>query len=71
MLEGEDTITSPVGEAPANVTESQTWMASFRQLPISPHDKLLILSRLLEEVIAELSTGPNDEAAGPGRASRP
>ena len=46
-------------------------MASFRQLPISPHDKLLILSRLLEEVIADLSRGLNDEPPGPNRASRP
>jgi transcriptional regulator with XRE-family HTH domain len=71
MLEGEDKVISPVGEDRAGVTESQMWMASFRRLPISRHDKLLILSRLLEEVIAELSTGLNDEPAGPNRASRP
>jgi hypothetical protein len=46
-------------------------MASFRRLPISRQDKLLILSRLLEEVIAELSTGLGDEGPGPNRASRP
>jgi transcriptional regulator with XRE-family HTH domain len=69
-LEGEDTITSPVGEDRASVPDSQQWMASFRRLPISRHDKLLILSRLLEEVIAELSTGLNDEPPRPNRASR-
>jgi hypothetical protein len=69
VLEGEDTI-SPVGDDRASVPDSGAWMASFRRLPISRHDKLLILSRLLEEVIAELSTGMNDEGAGPNRASR-
>jgi transcriptional regulator with XRE-family HTH domain len=71
LLEGEDTIISPVGEDRASVPDSQRWMASFRRLPISRHDKLLILSRLLEEVIAELSTGLNDEPPSPNRASRP
>jgi transcriptional regulator with XRE-family HTH domain len=70
VLEGEDKALPPVGEDRASGTESHAWMAGFRRLPISRHDKLLILSRLLEEVIAELSTGPNDEP-GPDRASRP
>ena len=70
-LEGEDTIISPVDEDRASVPDSQRWMASFRRLPISPHDKLLILSRLLEEVIAELSTGRSDEPPGSNQASRP
>jgi transcriptional regulator with XRE-family HTH domain len=70
MLEGEDRITSPVGDARASATESETWMAGFRRLPLSHHEKLLILSRLLEEVIAELSTGVKDPP-GPNRASRP
>jgi transcriptional regulator with XRE-family HTH domain len=71
LLEGEDTVPSSGGEDRASVPESQAWMASFRRLPISRYDKLLILSRLLEEVIAELSAGLNDEPAGPNRASRP
>jgi transcriptional regulator with XRE-family HTH domain len=71
VLEGEEKIISPPGEDRPSMTESQAWMASFRRLPISRHEKLLILSRLLEEVIAELSTGLNDEPAGPHRASRP
>ena len=70
-LEGEDRIVSAAGEDRASVPDSQVWMASFRRLPISRQDKLLILSRLLEEVIAELSTGLDEEGARPHRASRP
>jgi transcriptional regulator with XRE-family HTH domain len=69
--EGAEKIIPPAGEDRASATDSDMWMASFRRLPISRHDKLLILSRLLEEVIAELSAGLNDEPAGPNRASSP
>jgi transcriptional regulator with XRE-family HTH domain len=65
---------APAPPAPddlAGAPDAQAWMTSFRRLPLSPHDKLLMLSRLLEEVIAELSTGPNDQWSSAGRASRP
>lgn len=71
LLEAEDEILAPIRDDRASVPDGRAWMASFRQLPISRHDKLLILSRLLEEVIAELSTGLNDEPPGPNQASRP
>jgi transcriptional regulator with XRE-family HTH domain len=70
-LEGADTIISPAGDARASAPESETWVAGFRRLPLSRHEKLLILSRLLEEVIAELSTGLSEDPSGPNRASRP
>ena len=71
VLDDAEEIPSPVRDDRARVPDAQAWMASFRRLPISPHDKLLILSGLLEEVIAELSRGLNDEPPGPNRASRP
>jgi transcriptional regulator with XRE-family HTH domain len=71
LLEVEQESLSPIGDDRANMSDDQAWMASFRQLPISHHDKLLILSRLLEEVIAELGAGANDDPPGASRASRP
>jgi transcriptional regulator with XRE-family HTH domain len=59
-LDDEDETTSPIREDRTNVPNGHAWMASFRQLPIAPRDKLLILSNLLEETIAELSTAVND-----------
>jgi transcriptional regulator with XRE-family HTH domain len=61
----------PVADDLAGAPDAQAWMASFRRLPLSPHDKLLMLSRLLEEVIAELSTGPDDQRSSAGHAFRP
>jgi transcriptional regulator with XRE-family HTH domain len=66
LFEDDEEVPSPVGEDRA----SEEWMASFRLLAISHHDKLLILSRLLEEVIAELGTGANHETPGANRVSR-
>jgi transcriptional regulator with XRE-family HTH domain len=71
VLDDADETPSPIRDDRARAADGQAWMASFRRLPISPHDKLLILSRLLEEVIADLSRGLNDESPGPNRASRP
>jgi Predicted transcriptional regulators len=71
LLDGEDELTAPIREDRAGVPDGHAWMASFRQLPLSAHDKLLMLSHLLEEMIAELSTGVHDGPPGPNRASRP
>jgi transcriptional regulator with XRE-family HTH domain len=61
----------PAPEDRTHAPDVQAWMVGFRRLPLSQHDKLLVLSRLLEEVIAELSTGVDDPRSGLGRASRP
>jgi transcriptional regulator with XRE-family HTH domain len=66
----EDATASPVGDR-TGLAEGQAWMASFRRLPLSRHDKLLILSRLLEEVIGELGAGRTDEPPDANRAFRP
>jgi transcriptional regulator with XRE-family HTH domain len=71
LLDAEDEIVSPIGADRASLPDGHGWVASFRQLPLSHHDKLLILSRLLEEVIAELGAGADDEPPGPNRVSRP
>jgi DNA-binding XRE family transcriptional regulator len=68
-LIGEDTSIPSIHETRADVPNSQAWMASFRQLPISPHEKLLILSRLLEETIAGLNANLIDESASPDQVS--
>jgi Helix-turn-helix len=65
----EDTSILSIHETRADVPNSQAWMASFRQLPISPHEKLLILSRLLEETIAGLNANLIDESASPDQVS--
>ncbi len=69
--DGEDPTAPPGGHDRAGVSEAQAWMASFRRLPLSRHDKLLILSRLLEEVIGELGAGRTDEPPDAHRAFRP
>ncbi len=69
--EGEDATPSPPGQDRGGMSEGQAWMASFRRLPLSRHEKLLILSRLLEEVIGELGAGRIDEPPDAGRAFRP
>jgi Predicted transcriptional regulators len=71
VLDGADEVPSPIRVDRAGGPDGHAWMAGFRQLPLSRHDKLLILARLLEEVIAELSTGAHDGPPGPNRASRP
>ena len=68
-LIGEDMNIPSIHETRADVPNSQAWMASFRQLPISPHEKLLILSQLLEEIIAGLNANLTDESASPDQAS--
>lgn len=70
-LDTEDEVPSPIRVDRASVPDGHAWMAGFRQLPLSHHDKLLMLSHLLEEMIAELSAGGNDGPPGPNRASRP
>lgn len=44
------------GGPPALSTDEagRAWAASFRQLPMPPHEKLKILARLLEETITGL-----------------
>ena len=64
-LDDEGASIPSIRENRADLPDSQAWMASFRQLPISPHEKLLILSRLLEETIAELNANLIDESASP------
>ena len=68
-LIGEDMNIPSIHETRADVPNSQAWMASFRQLPISPHEKLLILSHLLEETIAGLNGNLIDESASPDQVS--
>lgn len=55
LLDGENEVITPDREDHVS-RDSQAWQLSFRQLPMTPHSKLLILSQLLEEVIAELRT---------------
>ena len=69
--EGEGETASPVADDRTTVPDAQAWMASFRRLPLSRHEKLLMLSRLLEEVIAELNTRLDEEPLNVSRASRP
>jgi transcriptional regulator with XRE-family HTH domain len=64
VLDRGDEPSSPGREARTILT-GQAWAAQFRQLPISQHDKLLILSRLLEETIAELSTTDTQRSGRP------
>jgi hypothetical protein len=52
-----------------DVPDSQAWIVGFRELSISPHEKLLILSHLLEETIAVLNANLIDESASPDQAS--
>jgi hypothetical protein len=68
-LDDEGASIPSIRENRADVPDGQAWMASFRQLSISPHEKLLILSRLLEETIAELDANLIDESASPDQVS--
>jgi len=69
LLSGEDAGAPLIYVASADMPTSQVWMTGFRQLPISPHEKLLILSRLLEETIAGINADFNGESAAPGQVS--
>jgi hypothetical protein len=60
-LDDEDASIPSIRENRTDAPDSQAWMASFRQLTISPHEKLLVLSRLLDETIAELNANLIDE----------
>jgi DNA-binding XRE family transcriptional regulator len=71
MLEHESKSGSPVGEDRISVSSGQAWAMSFRQLSISRHDKLLVLSQLLEETIAELSADAGHGQSGPDQVSLP
>jgi DNA-binding XRE family transcriptional regulator len=68
-LSGEDSGIPSIHVTRADVPDSQAWMASFRQLSISPQEKLLVLSRLLEETIAGLNANLIDESASPDQVS--
>ncbi len=68
-LSGEDAGIPSIHATRSDAPNSQAWMASFRQLPISPHEKLFILSRLLEETIAGLNGNLIDESARPDQVS--
>jgi transcriptional regulator with XRE-family HTH domain len=68
-LSGEDASIPSIHITRADVPDSQAWTASFRQLSISPHEKLSILSRLLEETIAELNANLIEESASPDQVS--
>jgi hypothetical protein len=68
-LSGEDASIPSIHMTRADVPDSQAWIVGFRELSISPHEKLLILSQLLEETIAVLNTNLIDESASPDQAS--
>lgn len=68
-LSGEDASAPVIYVTQADVPAGQVWMTSFRQLPLSPHEKLLILSRLLEETISGINANLNGESAGTGQVS--
>jgi hypothetical protein len=68
-LTGEDAGAPLIYVTQADTPTSQVWMTGFRQLRISPHEKLSILSRLLEETIAAINANPKGESAAPGQAS--
>jgi transcriptional regulator with XRE-family HTH domain len=71
VLDRGDEPSAPSREDRTSILTGQAWAAQFRQLPISRHDKLLILSRLLEETIAELSSMGTKDPSGPGQISLP
>ena len=68
-LNGEDAGIPSIHATRADVPDGQAWIVGFRQLSISPHEKLLILSHLLEEIIAGLNANLIDESASPDQAS--
>ncbi len=68
LLEGESE--SPVGTPrPVHTApfDSGEWIDGFRNLPIDTREKLVILSSLLEETIADLSPARRGSSAGAGR----
>ncbi|GEL19455.1 hypothetical protein PA7_32920 [Pseudonocardia asaccharolytica DSM 44247 = NBRC 16224] len=67
--EADETL-PPIRDDRVSVSNGHVWMAAFRELRIGPRDKLLILSNLLEETIAELGTGV-DESPLTGRVPGP
>ena len=68
-LSGEDASIPSIHVTRTDVPDGQAWVVGFRQLSISPHEKLLILSQLLEEIIAGLNANLTDESASPDQAS--
>jgi transcriptional regulator with XRE-family HTH domain len=83
LLEGEADSTPSRPEGPHRIPRparaepmaSADWIDGFRNLPIDTREKLLILSSLLEETIADLSPGirsrtPVDQSARPPGGSR-
>jgi DNA-binding XRE family transcriptional regulator len=68
-LTGADAGIPSIHETRADAPNGQAWVTSFRQLPVSPHEKLLILSRLLEETVAELNASLMDEPASRNQVS--
>lgn len=68
-LNGENASIPSIYITQVDVPTSQVWITSFRQLPISPHEKLLILSRLLEETIAGINANLIGESADTGQVS--
>jgi transcriptional regulator with XRE-family HTH domain len=72
LLDDEPGAARGLREEPPGVRRHRDWVASFRELPIEPRDKLKILSALLEETVAELGSGGHagartDPLATPGR----
>jgi transcriptional regulator with XRE-family HTH domain len=71
LLEGEPDRPERPGGAPRPVHtapfDSTVWIDGFRNLPIGTREKLVILSSLLEETIADLSPARRDSSAGAGR----
>jgi transcriptional regulator with XRE-family HTH domain len=57
LLDGDGKVSPPLHEEHTNGPDSREWIASFRKLPIDTHNKLLILSTLLQESIASLDPG--------------
>jgi transcriptional regulator with XRE-family HTH domain len=76
VLDGETQPGRHLREERTTEVGSIEWVTGFRELPIDPHDKLLILSNLLEETIAELRPSGSEASrpaarAAPGRGSLP
>jgi transcriptional regulator with XRE-family HTH domain len=71
LLEGEPDRPERPGGTPRPVHtapfDSGVWIDGFRNLPIGTREKLVILSSLLEETIADLSPARRDSSAGAGR----
>ena len=57
LLDGDGKVSPPLHEEHTTAPDSREWIAGFRKLPIDTHNKLLILSTLLQEMIASLDPG--------------